>query len=204
MSEQLKRLETFLTREDISAWQRNYTESILKQLKEKGRISQRQWSVFQENEARYAPEVIAARQEWNSQWDDEKAYNLKIAANYYKHYRSPQTGQRYFQKAVERILEDESYIPTQKQYNAMVKNKFVTKILETMKAEPKYEVGSLVQVRRTASKGAYKLRDRVAMVVSNDGPVLSAANGAKTYTILPFGESQTVEIQERYLKRKRG
>ena len=204
MNERRNRIEAFLEREDITNWQRKFAQSIMEFFDKKGTLSSKQWSTFQSMEAQYSEEVIEARKEWYSQWNEDKANKLKIATEYYKNYVSPQTGQKYFQSAVKRILSDEDYIPSRKQYAAMVENKYVSKIIEMINSKPQFEVGALVQVRRTASGKIYKLRDRVAMVVSNDGPVLSPAKGAKTYTILPFGESQTIEIQERYLKRKRG
>ena len=85
----------------------------------------------------------------------------------------------------------------------MVENKFVQKVITTLESDPIFSIGALVQVRKTARGPSYFLRDRIAMVVANNGPVISAARGARTYTILPFGEPNTVDIQERYLKKKR-
>lgn len=198
MSEQGKRLETFLARTDIRDSERKFGDSLKEWFDKKGRLSQGQWSAFQRMEARYKPEVLAQRQAWYDQWTPEKAKHLNIAARYY------QANPHYFADLAARVLEDSDYIPSEKAYRKMVENKYVQKVIATINTPPQFPVGSLVQVRRTASKGAYKLRDRVAMVVANDGPVNSPAKGARTYTVLPFGESQTVQIQERYLKRKRG
>ena len=198
MSEQGKRLETFLARTDIRDSERKFGDSLKEWFDKKGRLSQGQWSAFQRMEAGYKPEVLAQRQAWYDQWTEEKAKHLKIAARYY------QANPPYFADLAARVLEDSEYIPSEKAYRKMVENKYVQKVITTINTPPQFPVGSLVQVRRTASKGAYKLRDRVAMVVANDGPVNSPAKGARTYTVLPFGESQTVQIQERYLKRKRG
>jgi len=86
----------------------------------------------------------------------------------------------------------------------MVENKYVQNVITTIQSEPLYEVGCLVQVRRTAKGPHYRFRDCIALVVDNSGPVTSATKGAKTYSILPFGETAPVKIQERWLKRKRG
>ena len=190
MSEQLKRLETFLARTDIKPSERNFGDSLKHWCDKKGRLSQSQWSAFQRMEARYNPEVIAQRQAWYDQWTEEKAKNIRVAAEYYK------ANPPYFEGAAQTNLEHETYVPSENLYRAMVENKFVQKVLNTINTAPQFEVGSLVQVRKTASKSAYKLRNRVAMVVSNNGPVRSHAKGAKMYTILPFGESQTVQLQE--------
>ena len=77
-------------------------------------------------------------------------------------------------------------------------------LLQQLKPNLLYSVGSLVQVRRTAKGSHYRFRDCFALVVDNNGPVTSATKGARTYSILPFGESAPIKIQERWLKKKRG
>jgi hypothetical protein len=198
MSEQGNRLTTFLARTDIKPSERNFGDSLKSWYDKKGRLSQGQWSAFQKMEARYNPQVIAQRQAWYDSWDETKAAHMLIAAHYYR------ANPPYFGDLATKVIDDKSYIPSEKAYRKMVENKYVQKVIATVNSAPIFEVGALVQVRRTASKGAYKLRDRVAMVVANDGPVRSSAKGARTYTILPFGESQTIQIEERYLKKKRG
>jgi hypothetical protein len=196
MSEQAKRLEAFLTLTEISASERSFGESLGSSIKKWGKMTDRQWTAFQRMEARYSPEVKAARQKWYDDWDEEKARKLRIAVEYYSY-------TEYFSRVVSEVLKDLSYIPSEKDYRKIVENKYAQRVIETMATEPLYEVGSLVQVRKTARKRAYSLRDRQALVVINDGPVKSAVKGARTYTILPFGESNTVTIEERFLKKAR-
>jgi hypothetical protein len=195
---QTAHLEKFLANEHISNSERSFGDSLVGSLKRFGRLSNRQWSAFQKMEARYSPEVIAQRKEWTNAWNSEKASNIKVAANYYR------ANPPYFANMVSKVLEDPKFVPSQKQYRAMVENKYVQKVLATIESEPLFAVGDLVQVRKTAKGGCWQLRNRNALVVANDGPVTSACKGARTYTILPFGESKTFDIQERWLKRKRG
>jgi hypothetical protein len=110
----------------------------------------------------------------------------------------------YFSHLVARHLVSPETIPTQKDYNKVMDNKYIQNVLNSIEAEPLYPIGSLVQVRKTARGTFYRLREQIAMVVDNNGPVTSAAKGAKTYSILPFGESSPIKIQERWLKKKRG
>ena len=198
MTEQAKRLDTLLARTDITPSERSFGESLRGGIKKYGRLTNNQWSAFQRMEARYDPKVIAQRQAWYDAWTEEKAKNIRVAAEYYL------ANPPYFGDLARKIMEDDSYIPSEKSYRKMVENKYVQKVLATVNSTPAFDVGALVQVRKTAKKAAWNLRDRVAMVVSNTGPVRSSAKGGRTYTILPFGESQTVQIEERYLKRKRG
>jgi len=69
---------------------------------------------------------------------------------------------------------------------------------------PPYFQDLVHQVRKTAKGSHYRLRNQFALVVDNNGPVTSATKGAKMYSILPFGESAPIKIQERWLKKKRG
>ena len=147
-------------------------------------------------EARFDPKVIAERQNWTDSWTDEKAKNLRVAAGYYL--QNPP----YFGEIAAKIVSDETYVPSAKLYRKMVENKYVQKVLATCASEPVFAIGSLVKVRKTSRN--HRLRDRIAMVVDNNGEVKTSAKGGKTYTILPFGESNTIQIEERWLKRHRG
>jgi len=191
-------LEKFLANEGISQSERHFGESLMGSLRRFGRLSNRQWSAFQRMEARYSPEVIAQRKQWTDSWNEQKAADMKAAANYY------QANPPYFSDLADKVLDDSEFIPSEKQYRAMVENKYVQKVLAMLKSEPIFPIGALVQVRKTARGIAWKFRERPALVISNEGPILSAAKGARTYTVLPFGESNTFDIQERYLKKKRG
>jgi len=197
MSEQIKRLDAFLALTEISKSERSFGESLHGSAKKWGKLTPKQWGAFERMEARHGPEVKASRKAWNDAWNEEKARKIKVAAEYYL-WNPP-----YYSDAARSILKDEAYIPSEKLYRKMVENKYVQKVLKTIEDDALYAVGSLVKVRKTARKSSYKLRDRIAMVVSTDGPVKTAAKGAKTYVILPFGESATVEIQERWLKKHR-
>jgi len=197
MSDQTKKLDAFLAKAIISTSERSFGESLRTSLTKWGKLTAKQWGAFQRMEARHSPEVLASRKVWTDAWDEERARKLKVAAEYYLN------NPPYFGDAARSIVADEAYVPSEKLYRKMVENKYVQKVLDTLAADALYPAGSLVKVRKTARQGAYKLRDRIAMVVSTDGPIKSAAKGAKTYTILPFGESATVEIQERWLKKHR-
>jgi len=196
MSEQAKRLDAFLLENQISKSERSFGESLKQSISKWGKLTDNQWSAFQRMEARHSPEVKAARERWYEDWNDEKARKLRIAVEYYSY-------TEYYSRTVKAVLADSSFVPSEKDYRKIVENKYAQKVIEMLAEDPLYPVGSLVQVRKTARKHAYSLRDRCALVVVNDGPVRSAAKGSRTYTILPFGESNTVTVEERWLKKAR-
>jgi hypothetical protein len=196
MSEQAKRLDAFLLENQISKSERSFGESLKQSISKWGKLTDNQWNAFQRMEARHSPEVKAAREGWHKSWDEEKARKLRIAVEYYSY-------TEYYSRTVNAVLADSSFVPSEKDYRKIVENKYAQKVIEILAEDPLYPVGSLVQVRKTARKHAYSLRDRCALVVVNDGPVRSAAKGSRTYTILPFGESNTVTVEERWLKKAR-
>jgi len=195
---QAERIQKLVENPNLSNWEKGFITSVNSYFQKHGRVSNKQWATIQKVEANYSPEVIAQRQAWNSSFTDEMRRKWDIAMDYYEN------NPPYFQDLVTKYRVSPEMIPTAKLYNKIVENKYVQNVIATIQSEPLYEVGCLVQVRRTAKGPHYRFRDCIALVVDNSGPVTSATKGAKTYSILPFGETAPVKIQERWLKRKRG
>ena len=121
----------------------------------------------------------------------------RIAANYYIH------DGVYYRNLAESILSEPDYVPTEKQYRKIVENKYMAKVFDAINDEPKYPVGSVVDVRSTC--GDYRVRDiltgKPAVVLSVDEIVVSAAKGAKRYKLLPMGSASTIIVEERWIKK---
>ena len=197
MSEkQAERLQKLVENPNLSDWERGFITSVNSYFQTHGRMSNKQWSIVQKVEANYSPEVIAQRQVWKDSWCEEQQFQWQTALKYYS------ANPPYYQVLVARY--EDGGIPSEKEYRKLVDNKYVQNVIATIKAEPLYSIGSLVQVRKTAKAGYYRLRNQLALVVDNNGPVTSATKGARIYSILPFGESSPIKIQERWLKKKRG
>ena len=195
---QTARIEKLLENKDLNDSSRSFAKSLLESTKKWGRLSHKQWSAFERMEARFDPKVIAERQGWTDGWTEEKAQKLQIAAKYYL--KNPP----YYGEIAAKIIEDVTYIPSEKLYRKMVENKYVQKVIETYNTNPAYAAGSLVKVRSSQACPHYRLRNKIALVVSNEGEVSSAAKGGRPYTILPFGSDKTVRVEERWLKRHKG
>mgnify|MGYP003141277830 CR=1 FL=1 len=183
---------------NLNNWEKGFIISVNSYFQKHGRVSNKQWSIIQKVEANHSPEVVAQRQDWFSNFDDEKRQKWQLAMDYYEN------NPPYFQDLVHRYRLSPEMIPVERLYNKIINNKYIQKVINVSLAEPLYDVGSLVQVRKVAKGSHYKFRECIALVVDNNGPVTSAANGAKTYSILPFGETAPIKIQERWLKKKRG
>lgn len=193
---QAERIQKLVENPNLNNWEKSFITSVNSYFQKYGRVSNKQWATIQKVEANYSPEVIAQRQAWKDSWSEEQQFQWQTALKYYS------ANPPYYQGLVARY--EDGGIPTEKEYRKLVDNKYVQNVIATIKAEPLYSVGSLVQVRRTAKGSHYRFRDSIALVVDNNGPVTSATKGARTYSILPFGESAPIKIQERWLKKKRG
>ena len=182
----------------MSDWERSFMGSLLDSAKKWGRLTAKQHEVFQRIEKKTDPAHQAAVSAWRSSFTDEMRESLVFAANYYK------ANPPYYGEVADRILNDSSYIPSEKLYRKMVENKYVQRARANAQSGPLYAVGSMVTVRDSKSVGSpirvYRGKDAVILEV-RDG--LSATKGAREYVVLPVGAVKPVETQERYIKKKR-
>ena len=184
----------------MSDWERNFMGSLLDSAKKWGRLTAKQHEVFQRIEKKTDPAHMAAVNAWRSKWsaNPEMREALVFAANYYK------ANPPYFGEVAERILNDSSYIPSEKLYRKMVENKYVQRAMANAQTGALYTVGSMVTVRN--SQGVvgpirnYRGKDAVVLEAQDN---LSATKGARIYKVLPVGAVLPVETQERYIKKKR-
>ena len=184
----------------LSDWERNFMGSLLDSAKKWGRLTAKQHEVFQRIEKKTDPAHQKAVSDWRVTWltNPEMREALVFAANYYK------ANPPYYGEVADRILNDSSYIPSEKLYRKMVENKYVQRAQANAQSGPLYVVGSMVTVRDSKSVGGpirpYRGKDAVILEV-RDG--LSATKGAREYVVLPVGAAKPVETQERYIKKKR-
>jgi len=197
------RLKSLLEKQ-LADWDLGFIESVSDQIDRGYKLSKKQLDTISKIENKHSPEALKKRRDWEEQWDsDNKREIAKICAQYYYEKRE------YYYKLSKDILNKDAYIPTEKQFKALTANKYAKKILDATFAEPKYKVGSLVCVRKTCGADAYadlwslrKLEGKPALITAvNSQPVLSAAVGAKVYSVLPFGSGTLYYIEERNIKK---
>ena len=179
--------------------------SLLDSAKKWGRLTAKQHDVFQRIERKTDPAHVKAVADWRTNFTDDMREALVFAANYYK------ANPPYYGDVADRILNDSSYIPSEKLYRKMVENKYATKVIENTLAEPKFNTGSHVMLRSTAhisvavsrdERGTTSRKGKLGMVLKADAkPVSSPARGSKVYSVLFFGETQPAFIEERWLKK---
>ena len=181
----------------LTDWERSFLGSLLDSAKKWGRLTAKQHEVYQRIERKSDPAHIKAVNDWRANFTEEMREAAVFAANYYK------ANPPYFGDAATRILNDSSYIPSEKLYRKMVLNKYVQRAMEHAKSGPLYEVGTMVTVRNSQSVRGLLSRhkNQPVLIVEAQQDVTSATKGARKYKVLPIGGDKPIETEERYLKK---
>jgi hypothetical protein len=190
ITEKLQRLAT------LTDWERGFTESVLGQLAKGYYLSPKQTETVEKIQARHSPENLERKAQWEAEWDDDKRKVAKVCASYY-------LTAGYYTRLATSIIEDEAFVPSEKQYKAMCENKYAQKVLAATFAEAIYPVGSVVSFRASAPYAAQQHKSGAVVLKAGDGVVVSAAKGAKVYEVLPIGGVKPLKVEERHLKKFR-
>jgi len=191
------RLNNILKKKLLSSSERRFAESLYTGFKKYKTLTYLQSVSLAKLEQRYTIEAVMRRKQWANEWSDEKKEKIKIAANYYMH------NPPFFGQISWRILNDEEWIPSEDVYFKMTANKYIKKVLASAMAAPLFDSGDFVVVRKSAARQHTEIRGETGIVISSDGIIKSAAKNAKNYTIMLLGETQPIEIEERWLKSPR-
>ena len=195
----LDRINALAANEAADDWTRNFCASIAEGFKKYKGLTQKQFDIFVKQEHRATPEFAQARDEWRANYDESKRNIARTCAEYYR------ANPPYFADLADKVLTDPAFIPTPRQYRAMCENKYAKKVLKSATCAPAFNVGQIVELRATAQGFARHFPlGKGAIIEIGAAPVKSAAKGSKVYKILPLGSAETVEIEERHIKKARG
>lgn len=194
------RLKKLIEITDLNEWTKDFLESISDYYKRKGSISEKQMKVFEKIECQHSDEARARREAWHDSYNDEMRDIAKVCANYYL-----KSG--YFVNLATSVIEDDDFIPSEKAWKAMCSNKYAMKVRDAAFGIPKFAVGSMIMVRKSTPGGGatlehhrYKVGTDLAIVISNDEPVVSACRGNRAYKIVFVGDSTAQFAEERDLR----
>tara|TARA_R110002050_G_scaffold298504_1_gene461930 strand:+ start:145 stop:810 length:666 start_codon:yes stop_codon:yes gene_type:complete len=195
----IARIDNLLARNvEFTAWEKEFLTSIKQGVQRYGSLTGKQESILQRIETSKDPAVVAQRQSWKANYNSDMRSNMKIAGQYYLN------NPPYFADLARRALDDNDFIPTEKQYRAMVDNKYVQKVLDNMNSVPTFAVGTMAQLRQTAPTPGRKHYNKMVMIIDYPDKVAGAAKGAVPVTVLPVGSSEVFETEVRWLKKARG
>ena len=184
-------------KEELNARSKEFVDSLADYYKKKGGLTENQLRYFEKIESRFSPQEKKKFDGWKLIYQKNHIKDARIIAHYYL-----KAG--YYAQTAANIINDESFVPTHKQFDKMCGNKYAQKVLENYKAPPKFKKNQMVQIRSTAGSCTIdshllNLKNRLCFVLNTDVPIAHAVNGGKRYSILPLGEGNTIEADERYL-----
>jgi len=186
----------------ISDWERGFLESVHQQL-ERGRreLSARQCEIIERVEKKFVG--LQADSDWESQWDEEKAWEWKTAVSYYE-----EGTERYYSRILDWAKENPGKVPPAVFYRKLVENKYAQKIIKALRDEPKYAAGASVMLRSGARAplGYFlyqEMMNELLFVVTPTDKAIHAAKGCRIYSILSSTSAKTFEIEERFIKKWR-
>ena len=207
-------IKNSLMRPVCTGWDRGFLESVLEQIDRGRTLSTKQMSTLNQVLERNSSVAQKEHEVWAEVYVAEHQSDAEVLARYYK-----STG--YFQQLAQAILSGE--IPEHKSYMKMRNNKYARKVLDVLKSEAKYDAGTYVVPRASCTKGRIRFddsnnftmpwahadsvfksfKDKGGFVLALHDTIYSAANGAKTYKILPIGATIPFIVEERFIKTKR-
>ena len=139
-------------------------------------------------------EVIAKRSEWVSNYDAEKKKIAKVVAQFWG------ADAPYYGDLVDKILNDENFVPSEKQFKKFIGTKNAAKVITASFAPAKYPVNTLVEAR-ALSWNTEAMQGKKAFVLKVDAaPVECAHKGAKRYLVLPIGAAAPLLVEEREIR----
>jgi len=215
-----QRIRTLFVSEHIkdNKFLQSFLPSILEQFEKKGYLTQKQVDILEKNEVLFDPmrieEVRKQHEEWSKEYDDQKRADTKKVAEYYKaEYDSGRNHTFWHEKTATKVLEDPDYIPTKKEYEKMVLNKYAQSWLMNSCAKPRFAEGDYV-VLNAQSKTYWNQRNfggefstlskfEIGTIIEVKPPQYNR-KGANICVVLPMGGMKVVEIEERFLKKAKG
>jgi len=192
-------IKTLLAYEHLEPRDRGFVESIRNQYVRWNNMSEKQSGALMSVFEKYSPAGQKKQKQWLTEYKKEHKPDALIAANYYK------SNPPYFQALITNILDDDDFVPTKRQFNKLVKNRYVAKVIASTNSEPKYKVNDVIEIRATAphhvAVASMGGQTRGFILKTNSLPVITPAKGGKRYLILPVGSAQPLHIEERYIKK---
>ena len=180
------RFESLMAKK-LSEKDRSFAESLKRQFEDGGKLSPKQIECLDRMEKRYSPTSVLKRLHWEVSYKAEHRPVALICANYY-------VTTSYFRDLSVKIATDEDFVPTERQFNAMTKNKYAKKAIATATEPPAFPVGSLCKVRANYNLVSNReLHDQIGLVMVNHPVGLHASS-----TLLINGVQ--VKLEDRCLK----
>jgi len=190
------RLDSLINNPTITPNDKQFCESLKQGWTKYNSLTAGQYGALQKCELRYDATNVAARtqaqNDWLNSFTPEMRARLNVCAQYYS--QTP-----YFRDIAMRVITDPTWTPSEKQYRAMCENKYANRIMENIETPIKFEVGSIVEIRKTARWWGHTNICVVLEIQNTVGP----ARGSRNYVVMPIGSDQKQTVYEKDIKKYR-
>jgi hypothetical protein len=210
------RLNGLLSSGALDSWATTFVSSLLSQVKVGRTLSAAQTAHLVKIEGK-----IKANADFASTYDDAARTLFSKAVNYYR-------STSYFSDVVAKHDSDSSFVPPAIVFEKMTNNPYFRKVLAAMEEPAKFSDGDIVRLGTLTGENGRSTWVRIrearrgdlgqsmhtydkagatvirGMVLKSEGnPVVSAVKGGKQYSVLFFGASTPVLVEERWLRRSK-
>jgi len=192
------KIDKLLQAISLDQWSKGFLESVRAQAQKNGKLSEKQLDILNRIEDENSQETQNKHKQWvESYKGSEKEEIAKICANFYA------TDGQYYQRLAYMVLEDEDFVPSEREWKKLCENKYAQRVIKATFDEPLYKEGSLVSTRSSAPwKVKNASSNNIFMVLkANAKPVVTACKGAKVYKIVPVGSLDSFLLEERHIKK---
>ena len=208
----ITRVESLISTGKLNSWGLSFANSVLSQAKVGRALSDNQLATIAKLEGEIKDQAAFSQ----SFTVEDRALFARAVA----YYRS--TG--YFSNVISAVDADPNYVPSKAIFAKMTENSFFKRVLAAEQAEAKFSEGDIVtisSVTGNSARGRELVREiklkmgidpykshgsnqiRGMILVSDAAPVKSPVRGAKLYSVLWFGLSAPMNIEERDLRRSK-
>ena len=184
----------------ITQWESGFLESLAESFNTWKGLTPRQYEIFEKIEKKHTdPSVVKDWNEWVKEYDDEKRKVAKIVAKYYQA-TNRRNGTGYWGELPSKIINDDKYIPTRRQFEKMTGNSYAKRAIASATEDAKFPVGSIARIRKGIS-----YTHKCAKYPNEDVLILSVLEDAREYktsqVCLLSNPADIFEIQQRHLKK---
>jgi hypothetical protein len=196
------------SRPTMNTWASGFCESLLEQLGNGRKLTERQLVVFEKIVKQNSLEEVEILKGWSAEYQEKYKDHAVLLAKYY-------AASGYYLQLASDILAGN--LPSRHTFLKMYSNKYAKKVVTESHRQARFKSGSHVMANSQCSHKRmrdcnrhelieYKLfhifkRSGGIIIEIDHGTILSAANGAKLYKILPIGAVQPFWIEERFVKK---
>lgn len=192
LSERIAKIEAEST---ISSWEKDFLASIKQYFNNKKSLSSGQYRTFAKIEKRFDATVVKDTEEWFNNYTQQMQDDVHLLARIYKNFNSP-----YFKQTVEKALNNPAIKLSKSEYEKFVKTKYADGYLKNVRCKPRFSIGDTVCPSSKYTRLNIK-KFTAAIIIDNESELPHTySDGGKRYVVLPYGETQTVVVNENELK----